>query len=300
MKVALQIHRVVAKLAQRAAPGIFLLLFTWAPLWAQRASIQSFQIPSHGGQLNAFVYVAAGPGPHPAVVLLHGLPGNERNLDLAQEMRRVGWDVLYFNYRGSWGSSGDFSFTHAIEDTAAAVAYLRTPELSRILRLDPSRIVLLGHSMGGFTAVQTAAADPTIAGIILISADDIGGRIPRAITKDQQDATIRMLSAAYERDGMEPLSGCTPDGLAREALANATQWSFQSKVRSLTTRPVLIVTADDLYARGQEGFASTLRRAGNTRVTTMHLNTDHAYSDQRGALSGVILRWLATITTPPR
>jgi pimeloyl-ACP methyl ester carboxylesterase len=70
--------------------------------------MDTFQIPSHGAMLNAFVYIAAGVGPHPAVVLLHGFPGNERNLDLAQDMRRAGWDVLYFNYRGSWGSPGDF------------------------------------------------------------------------------------------------------------------------------------------------------------------------------------------------
>ena len=129
------------------------------------ASMQSFQIPSHGSELNAFVYVAAGAGPHPAVVLLHGFPGNERNLDLAQDIRRAGWDVLYFDYRGSWGSAGDFSFAHGIEDTAAAVDYLRSPTMARILRLDPSRIVLIGHSLGGFMAVQDAAADSGIIGV---------------------------------------------------------------------------------------------------------------------------------------
>jgi len=48
-----------------------------------------------------WVYVAAGAGPHPAVVLLHGFPGNEKTLDLAQDVRRAGWNVLYFNYRGA-------------------------------------------------------------------------------------------------------------------------------------------------------------------------------------------------------
>src|SRR5271170_4778687 len=99
------------------------------------AAMQSFQIPSHGAMLNALVYVAAGSGRHPAVVLLHGFPGNERNLDLAQDIRRAGWDVLYFNYRGSWGSSGGFSFSHSIEDTAEAVAYLRQPPMARLLQL---------------------------------------------------------------------------------------------------------------------------------------------------------------------
>jgi uncharacterized protein len=302
LEVALRNRRLVTKFARRVTGGILLVLCLWSPLWAQRgaypASMQSFQIPSHGALLNAFVYVAAGAGPHPAVVLLHGFPGNERNLDLAQDIRRAGWDVLFFNYRGSWGSQGDFSFTHGVEDVAAAVEYLRSPAMARILRLDPSRIVLIGHSMGGFMAVQGAAADPTILGIGLISAADIGGRIPRAITKDQEEATIRSLSAAYEREGIAPLSGCTPEGLAHEALSNAAQWSFSSKVHLLANRPVLVVSSDDAYARSDQGFAGALRRAGNTRVSTLHLDTDHAYSDQRGPLSAAILRWLATITSP--
>src|SRR6476619_3429092 len=95
---------------------------------------ETFQIPSHGAKLNALLYIAEGAGPHPVVVLLHGFPGNERNLDLAQDIRRAGWDVLYFNYRGSWGTLGDFSFSHGIEDVAAAVAYLRRPEMVKSLR----------------------------------------------------------------------------------------------------------------------------------------------------------------------
>jgi uncharacterized protein len=262
--------------------------------------MQSFQIPSHGALLNAFVYVAAGAGPHPVVVLLHGFPGNERNLDLAQDIRRAGWDVLYFDYRGSWGSTGDFSFSHGIEDTAAAIDYLRSPMMAKILRLDPSRIVLIGHSMGGFMAVQDAAADHSILGVGLISAADLGGRIPLPLPKERQPVAIKALSAAlsaaYDREGMDPISGVTPEELAHDTLANAARWSFMAKVGSLKSRPALIVTSDDAYARGDEAFAVALRRAGNSRVATLHLHTDHVYSDERGALAAAVLKWLATVS----
>ena len=72
--------------------------------------------------MNALLFVAGGKGPHPTVILMHGLPGNERNLDLAQAIRRAGWDVLTFTYRGAWGSPGDFSIANSMEDTAAALA----------------------------------------------------------------------------------------------------------------------------------------------------------------------------------
>lgn len=101
-----------------------------SPEPAHRAEMQSMQIPSHGAQLNALMYVAAGAEPHPTVILLHGFPGNERNLDLAQDIRRAGWNVLYFNYRGAWGTPGEFSFANSIEDTASAIAYLRQPDVA--------------------------------------------------------------------------------------------------------------------------------------------------------------------------
>src|SRR3984957_2995901 len=217
---------------------------------AYAASMQTFQISSHGALLNAFVYVAAGAGPHPAVILLHGFPGNERNLDLAQDMRRAGWDVLYFNYRGSWGSPGEFSFSHGIEDTVAATAFLREPEMAKRLRLDPSRIVLIGHSMGGFMAVEGAAADPAVVAIGLISAADLGGRIPQPLPKEGEQAAIQGLSKGYAAEGMAPLAGCTPEGLARETLANAAHWSFLSKVDKLKGRAALVVTSDDGLAPG--------------------------------------------------
>ena len=121
------------------------------------ASLQPVRIPSDGALLNGFVYVASGEGPHPVVILLHGLPGYERNLDIAQDIRRAGWDVLYFDYRGSWGSPGTFSLSHCIEDAAAAIAFLRRPSVAKNLRADSSRIALVGHSTGGFVAVEVAS-----------------------------------------------------------------------------------------------------------------------------------------------
>lgn len=262
---------------------------------ADRASMDTFQIPSHGALLNALVYVAAGAGPHPAVILLHGFPGNERNLDLAQDIRRAGWDVLYFNYRGSWGSPGDFAFSHGIEDTAAAIAYLRQPDAAKRLRLDPARIVLIGHSMGGFMAVQGAAADPDVMATGLISAADLGGRIREPLTKEKEPMAIQALSRGYANEGMAPLAGCTPEGLARETIANASQWRFLAKVESLKTRPVLVVTSDDGLAAANDALAAALRAAGDKRVTALHLATDHSYSDQRRALSDAVLQWLATL-----
>jgi dipeptidyl aminopeptidase/acylaminoacyl peptidase len=105
-------------------------------------------ILSHGSRLNAVLYIASGGKAHPTVVLLHGFPGNEKNLDLAYSLQRAGWNVLQPYYRGAWGSGGNFTLSNALEDAQAAVDFLRNPQNVAKYRIDEKRIVLVGHSMG--------------------------------------------------------------------------------------------------------------------------------------------------------
>src|SRR5512139_3091059 len=129
---------------------------------------------SGGSKLNGLMYVANGPGPHPTVVILHGYPGNERNLDLAQAMRRAGMNVLYFDYRGTWGSGGEFSIAHALEDVAKAVERAHSKEWASAYRADPDRVALVGHSLGGFLGAITAAEDDRIACFAFLAGADLG------------------------------------------------------------------------------------------------------------------------------
>ena len=264
-----------------------------APDKGKPAAMESFQLPSHGALLNAFVYIAAGAGPHPVVVLLHGFPGNERNLDLAQSIRRAGWNVLCFDYRGSWGSPGDFSFTHSIEDTEASVAYLRDPANAARLRSDPANIVLIGHSMGGFLARYVGAHDPAIRAVALISAADMAVDKIEAIPTTYRDRAVAPVANGFAAEGMAPLAGCTPESLAKEAIANADDWNIPHLAPALASRPLLIVTSDDGLAPSNDAFVDALRKSGSKQVTTLYLATDHAYSDKRIALTTSILNWLA-------
>jgi uncharacterized protein len=264
------------------------------PNSASPAAMQSFQLPSHGALLNALVYVASGAGPHPVVILLHGFPGNEKNLDLAQAIRRAGWDVLYFDYRGSWGSPGDFSFTHCIEDTQAAIAYVRDPANAKKLRADPARIVLIGHSMGGFMANFAGAEDAKIAAVGMISAANLGG-MQMWDREAGHAATAESIGDSLAQEGMAPLAGCTPDSLGREVMANHEKWDFVASAPKLASRPLLVVTSDDGLAPSNEAFVDAVKKAGNGKVTAVHMATDHSYSDHRIALETAVLAWLAAL-----
>ena len=263
-----------------------------APDKANPAAMQSFQLPSHGALLNAFVYIASGPGPHPTVILLHGFPGNERNHDIAQTLRRAGYDVLFFNYRGSWGSPGDFSITHSIEDTQSAIAFMRDPANAKKFRADPANVILIGHSMGGFMARYAAAQDPSIKTIALISAGAMAVDTAEALKPEQRKLAIPSIAAHFASEGMAPLAGCTPTSLAEEVVANADAWNIPNLAPRLATRSILVITSDDAFVQSNNAFVASLNKSGATHLTTLHMATDHVYSDRRVALQQAILDFL--------
>jgi pimeloyl-ACP methyl ester carboxylesterase len=233
--------------------------------------------------------MAAGAQPHPTVLLLHGLPGNEQNLDLAQSMRRVGWNVLTLHYRGSWGTPGSFSFEHCLEDAAVAVEWLRSIGTSPGRRIDSGRIVAIGHSMGGFVAAYLTAADPDIIGACLISGVDLGN----AFGMPSHDCAEALIDDNVGfGDGLHILSGTSPHALASEAAENAARWRLDALAAKLARRPLLLITSDDGFRAGSDALAGAVGELGGTELERVHFPTDHSYSDHRIALQVEVLRWL--------
>jgi len=254
-------------------------------------------VPSHGEHLLGVFYLAAGAGPHPTLVLMHGFPGYEQNLDLAQAIRRAAWNVLAVHYRGSWGVKGVFSYAHSIEDADAEVAFVKDPANVAKYHIDPNKIVLLGHSMGGFMVASAAAHDPKVAGVIMISAWNIGGSFPPPEAGQAAiDKAKKGMAASFIADNnIVPLVGCTAESLVDEAYTRRAEYNFNSFAPALASRPFLVLTSDDGLGDQDHAFVAALQKAGNTHVTETHFATDHAYSGQRIALTTAVLNWLANL-----
>lgn len=252
---------------------------------AHPARMEVLHIPSGGVNINGVAYLASGAGPHPTLLLLHGLPGNEKNLDLAQAVRRAGWNAVTVNYRGSWGSPGVFRFANNLEDAAAALAFLRQPANAARLGIDTSHLVLGGHSMGGWITAFVAARDQQLRGAVLISAADMGasGRQPR-------DKVVAMMA-----DDMESLAGVTAESMADEVRTHSEAWTFDRVVDGLAQVPLLVLTSDDGLAPAADALVKKVQEKGNTRVTTHHEATDHSWSDKRITLESAVINWLQTV-----
>jgi pimeloyl-ACP methyl ester carboxylesterase len=244
------------------------------------AQMREMTIASGGAQLYGVFYQAAGPGLHPTLVLLHGFAGFEQNEDLAQAARRAGFNALIFHYRGSWGSTGTFSFVHCIEDTRAVLDYLRAH--AQTLTVDPQRIVLAGHSVGGAVAGVVAAHDPQVAGLALISAAN------RRLAMARPD-WFEQTRARFQGE-VGPLRGTAAGTLVNELHSHAQEWDLVILAPRWQGRPVLVVAADDIFRDEDEAVAAA---ADPAHLTLVHLSSDHAYSGQRVALARALLRWLA-------
>ncbi|WP_309606532.1 alpha/beta fold hydrolase [Phenylobacterium sp.] len=254
--------------------------------------MEVLHIPSGGVEINGVAYLAGGAGPHPTVVLLHGLPGNEKNLDLAQAIRRAGWNVLTFNYRGSWGSPGTYSFEGNLADARAALAFARNPGNARTLQIDTRRLVLAGHSMGGWVTALTAAQDPQLAGAVMISAADMGGR---GATPGARPIVVKAMAA-----DMESLAGTSPEMMADEIIGFSPRLSFNATVaKGLVGKPLLVLTSDDGLASGSDQLVKAIRGDGGKLVTARHEATDHSWSGKRIALEAVVITWLQGLPSAP-
>ncbi len=243
-------------------------------------------IPSHGVLINGLVYSPAGAGPHPTLVICHGLPGNEKNLDLAQAVRRAGWNAVTFNYRGSWGSPGQYRFAQNLEDADAVLAYIRTPAVAAKLGIDPKRIAIAGHSMGGWVTAHTASHDHALIGAILICMGDMG----------RDEGTTRQKEVELMADNMEALAGVTAESMADEVLTHAKEFRTDSDpvASGLTKIPLLALTSDDgLAADTQSLIHAVEAKGGGKNIKAIHAATDHSWSDKRIFLETTIITWLA-------
>ena len=259
---------------------------------APRASTRQMIMPSHGSMLLGVFYLAAGAGPHPTAIVLHGFPGFEQNLDIAQTFRANGWNVLAMHYRGSWGVKGDFSFEHAAEDADTEVQFLLNPANAEKYRIDTHRILVIGHSMGGYMAASATAHNAQVSGCVLISAWNIGADYETRRHIGSKPPTVENEAESLERDGnLMPLSGTSGLALAREIREHEQKLNFVNLTGQISRRPVLVITANDGLADSDHALAEALRKAGDTAVIEKHWKTDHGYSGERRELSTVMLDW---------
>ncbi|AJY77559.1 alpha/beta hydrolase family protein [Paenibacillus beijingensis] len=143
-----------------------------------------------------------------AVLICHGFVGNRIGVDrlfvkTARAIASKGRFVLRFDYGGCGESSGDYGalgFSSMIDQTRTALDYLLGMDC-----VDPSRVVLLGHSLGGAVALHTAIKDKRVSRLVLWSAVAYPfNDIVRIVGRDQYDRAVITGSADHAGYLLQP------------------------------------------------------------------------------------------------
>ncbi len=194
-------------------------------------------------------------------------------------------------YRGAWGSPGIYSYSNVLEDVTATLTWLRQPAIADSMSVDPERLILVGHSLGGFAALYTAATTRNVLAVAALAPVDLGSR--GAAMRDPA-----AFAKGVQRRGAQlgALQGTSGEELSREAVTHAGQWSLQRYAGVLATKRLLLLAAthDEAVPLSEvyEPLGAKLRAAGAKELTTVTLPSDHAFSDVRIGLAQALTRWL--------
>jgi uncharacterized protein len=142
------------------------------------------------------VIYPTGNGPFPAIILVSGSGGQDRNSNLfgfepfrliAEHLASQGIAVLRYDDRGTGASTGDSPMTVTSKilatDVQAAVKFLKRDE-----QIDAEKIGILGHSEGGVIAPMVAVENDSIAFLVLMAGYGVKGM---DLTLVQQEAIMK-------------------------------------------------------------------------------------------------------------
>ncbi len=144
-----------------------------------------------------------------AIIICHGFIGSRVGVDrlfvkTARALAAQGSYVLRFDYGGCGESNGDYGalgFDSMIDQTRAAIDYVYTMDC-----VDPRRIVLLGHSLGGAVALMTAVRDKRVKRLVMWSPVAYPyNDIVRIVGRSSYDEAVTTGSTDYAGYTLQPV-----------------------------------------------------------------------------------------------
>ncbi len=246
-----------------------------------KAGFRELIIPSAQSKLQGFMYSPNGKQKHPTLIMLHGYPGNEKNLDLAQVVRAHGWNVIYFDYRGSWGSPGKFSFKNCVEDVVNLVAYCK--KNAAALNIDTANIALFGHSMGGWICLKALQQLPGVKKGFALSTWNIYGEFKAAKNAGELEKIIK----ANDNEPSFVLNN-TGAELFGSVLANPTFYDLTNDSKALANKQIIML---DEHTRNKP-IADAIKTNHKTYFDYQVWDTDHPFTNKRVSLMKKVLGFL--------
>ena len=245
--------------------------------------------------------------PVPAVVFIHGSGASNMDekvgkltpfKDLAQGLARHGIASVRYDKRSfahGFKMLRDKSLEVTVKTETIDDAILATGLLKKDPRIDPERVFIIGHSMGGMLAPRIDAEGGNYAGLIIMAGSP---RKLEEIILDQNEAALRSTKGlvnwivkkqvakfAAMFDGMYQLSD--EDAKKKKMGGGTTLYYFKemgkhpaSDYLLATEKPILIMQGEkDFQATAEKDFAAYQQLlAGKENITfRLYENLSHAF-----------------------
>ena len=248
----------------------------------QGASLYSTTVKGKQGRILCTIYTAGGNGMHPVLIFTHGYPGHEKNLDLAQSLRRRGFNSVIFYYRGCWGSEGVFSFEGSIEDTQSVLDFVLADTR---YNFDKKNIFFVGHSLGCVTAARLIAEHQDVRGGIFLAPCDFGKMY--LLGKDRQRSVQDLVSTIDE--GIPFVSGTDSLTLLREIKDHLDTFSIEPYIAQLASKPIFWISGSEdtvvSELAGTSSFMQKLKYYPGHQISWKRVASDHYFSNMRTQLA---------------
>ena len=249
---------------------------------------------SKGASIHAIFYQASGVEPLPTVILCHGFPGNAGDVfGLGDRLTKEGFNALAFNYRGSWGSGGQFTNSNCLEDVVSAIRYVKSDFATEEFNVDPSSIALVGYSFGGGMALLGSLSDVSVRRVVDIAGGNLGeaGRMMK-----QSDEFRRAIEKSIEDGASNPGFRANPKEIITELLANIDKYDLVKHAGGLSGKDILIIGGwRDQEADIEHHLLPLFRalwRHGAKHVQIETFDSDHSFTNVRSQLADRIVSWL--------
>ncbi|HLL74908.1 MAG TPA: alpha/beta fold hydrolase [Pyrinomonadaceae bacterium] len=260
----------------------------------------------------ATLTMPTGAGPHPAVVLVHGSGPNDRDetVGASKPFRDIAWGlasrgvaVLRYDKRtlvhGARIAASKEPFTvkeETVDDALAAAELLR-----RTPGVDPKRVFVLGHSLGGGLVPRIGQRDPTLRGFVILAGytreplGELGRQYEYLFGLDGNvsereraliDGARRDAARLKELKTADAAAGVTLQGVPASYWLDLRDYSPPAEARKLG-RPVLVLHGERDYNVTMDAFADWKRALADSKNVTFksYPKLDHAFLEGEGPAS---------------
>ncbi|MGQ9721651.1 MAG: alpha/beta hydrolase family protein [Candidatus Jordarchaeum sp.] len=238
---------------------------------------EKISIISNGVRLGGTLFYPDTPKPVPGVCICHGIPRENKPVEekgypfLAKKFCEKNCAALIFNFQGTSGSEGEFSFSNWSRNVLDAISHLASNP-----RVNPERLGLVSFSAGAFVSWAVVANDQRIKAFASCSSPSDLAKIPFIGEGIKYAEKYEILKITDIKKALKELKNDLRE-------LNPLKWA-----EKISPRPVLIVHGDQDEVVPVQSAHDLYQKAKEPKKILIFKNVNHQIRKNQEAMDTVV------------